>query len=190
MTEVALEVRGESKIALTHRLQQEGRWQEATVYKDQVLKELRAEGVFGQEAKDKAWEEMGRRYPALEGWKLEGMVVSDESFGLLPEEWFPLPEGAAWRDDVEWVYQNGFFVIQEKAGGVVSYRWDRASGPPPSKGAPLLMKLLAENRKSFMDLLGKAKGGSGGGEETEEVRRERRRVEEVEAIISKLGEGE
>lgn len=192
----------ESKIAITDRLRREGRWDAASLFKDQVFEELRSAGIRGQQAKDTAWAEMARRFPPLpvvepveESAAVEEeepVVVAapgDEGFGLLPPDWPSLPEKAAWIDELEWAYQNGFFVIAEKATGAVTYRWERARTPAPSRGALVLMKLLAESRQKFMDLLGKAKTSTDG-VETDVVKRERRRVEDIEAMLEKLKENE
>jgi len=193
----------ESKIALTDRLRREGRWEAATLFKDAVFEELRSAGIRGQQAKDTAWAEMARRFPPLppaepvveeseaddeEELPLSGSALpTDESFGMLPGDWPPLPEKAAWIDELEWAYQNGFFVIAEKATGAVVYRWERARTPAPSRGSLVLMKLLAESRQKFMDLLGKAKTSTDG-TETDVEKREKRRVDEIRAMIEKLSE--
>lgn len=55
----------ESKIELTERLRREGRWSEASKFKDTVIKECRARGVKKAEAAEHAWEEMARAFPPL-----------------------------------------------------------------------------------------------------------------------------
>ena len=180
----------ESRIELTDRLRREGREEAAATFRREVIDELREVGVSTAERRRIAWAEMAKRFPPLEPEKKpeeevepedeegpeDGAPTSDASFGLLPADWPPLPDSAPWREELEWAYQNGFFVIVEKRGGVVSYRW-----------AALLMKLLAESRKNFMDLLGKAKAGSGE-EETEGVKREKYRAEQIEEMLLKLRE--
>jgi len=56
----------ESKIAATHRLQREGRWDEASQYRDEVRQRLRAEGKKRDEAVDEAWAAMVEKYPPSE----------------------------------------------------------------------------------------------------------------------------
>jgi len=192
----------DTKAGLQRRLMAEGRWEDACAFREQVRKELRDTGVVGfKEAAHKAWEEMERFFPPLvveepkseedppepEAEEAEA-AAADASFGLLPASWpSPLPDTATWKDELEWAYQNGFFVIAEKATGAVQYHWDRARTPPPSQGALVLMKLQAESRQKFMDLLGKAKSG-GDDDETEGVRREKRSIAEIEAMLQKLQE--
>lgn len=117
------------------------------------------------------------------------LAATDTSFGMLPGSWPALPEKAAWLDELEWAYQNGFFVISVKASGAVTYLWDRARSPAPSYGALVLMKLQAESRQKFMDLLGKAKTSTDAGD-TEGVKREKRRIEELEAMLVELNESD
>ena len=50
----------ESKSAITRRLMKEGRWHDAEEYKNSIIKQLRTE------AREKAWEEMAKRYPPTE----------------------------------------------------------------------------------------------------------------------------
>jgi len=49
----------ESKIDLTDRLRREGRWAEASKFKDAVVRELRAQGMRKTEAVEEAWRRMG-----------------------------------------------------------------------------------------------------------------------------------
>ena len=53
----------ESKLELTKRLQREGRWSEASLFKDVALKDFRAQGMKRAEASDAAWEAMAAAFP-------------------------------------------------------------------------------------------------------------------------------
>ena len=55
----------ESKIELTERLRREGRWSEASQFKDEVLKKLRSDGMTRADAAEQAWERMAAQYPPL-----------------------------------------------------------------------------------------------------------------------------
>lgn len=184
------EPKAESKIVLSNRLRKEGRWEEATLFKDEVMEELHQEKIWGHEARRISWAEVARRFPPLKEEKQKPQPdgqVSDSSFGILPKEWVPLPETADWQEELDWAYQNGFFVIAKKPAGGVSYIWERARSRPPSQGALVLMTVLGENRNKFMDLLKTSKTG-GDGTETEGVKREKRRIEEIENMLEKLEE--
>ena len=56
----------ESKIEATDRLRQEGRWSEASLYRDRVREELRSGGMKRKEAREAAWIAMFKRFPPLE----------------------------------------------------------------------------------------------------------------------------
>lgn len=55
----------ESKIELTHRLQRDGRWNEASAFRDRVRKERREAGDTRDVAGEKAWEAMAQQFPPL-----------------------------------------------------------------------------------------------------------------------------
>ncbi|MHB8953845.1 MAG: hypothetical protein ACYC4U_12820 [Pirellulaceae bacterium] len=55
----------ESKIELTERLRREGRWAEASWFKDEIVKKLRAEGMKRREAGEQAWREMAKAFPPV-----------------------------------------------------------------------------------------------------------------------------
>ena len=55
----------ESRIDVTHRLQAEGRWDEATVYRSKLRKEQKAAGKTKAEANEVAWAAMIEEFPPL-----------------------------------------------------------------------------------------------------------------------------
>ena len=55
----------ESKIELTERLRREGRWAEASKFKDTALKEFRGKGMKKAPAAEEAWEAMAKAYPPM-----------------------------------------------------------------------------------------------------------------------------
>ena len=65
----------ESKIGITERLRAAGRWDEASKFKDEVVKRLRSEGKPAREARERAWVEMAKAYPPVES--PEGSATSD-----------------------------------------------------------------------------------------------------------------
>ena len=56
----------ESKIVATKRLQSEGLWNEASLYREEVREHLRGEGMTRKEANKGAWEEMLEVYPPFD----------------------------------------------------------------------------------------------------------------------------
>jgi hypothetical protein len=53
----------ETKIDATHRLQKDGRWEEASEYRAEQRQKFRAEGFTKKEANEKAWEAMILKFP-------------------------------------------------------------------------------------------------------------------------------
>ena len=66
----------ESKIDLTHRLQKDGSWAEASAFKDDVKNRLRGKGLKRAEAGEKAWEAMALRYPPPEALESKTSIRS------------------------------------------------------------------------------------------------------------------
>jgi hypothetical protein len=56
----------ESKIGATDRLRKEGRWAEASLWRDEKRKQLRAEGLSKAEANEASWQAMIEQFPPLE----------------------------------------------------------------------------------------------------------------------------
>ena len=55
----------ESKIELTERLRREGRWSEASLFKDETLRKLRSDGMTKADAGEEAWRRMAAKFPPL-----------------------------------------------------------------------------------------------------------------------------
>ena len=56
----------ESKIAATDRLRREGRWDEASQFRDDQRMKLRNAGIKGSAAKEEAWRIMLNWYPPIQ----------------------------------------------------------------------------------------------------------------------------
>jgi hypothetical protein len=70
----------ESKIELTERLRREGRWAEASKFKDTALADFRAKGMKREEAAEAAWAAMAEAYPPLaNGGELAPAVPDEEA---------------------------------------------------------------------------------------------------------------
>jgi hypothetical protein len=121
----------ESKIDLTHRLQHEGRWSEASNFKDERIASHRSHGKTRVEAQQTAWDEMEEKFPAP--------VKADESLDseAIPAAW---SENAAvdFHGDAMWVYSN-------LACG------DVEPEDAPSAGAWSLLEWARTNRDRFFE---------------------------------------
>ncbi len=123
----------ESKIDLTDRLKREGRWEEASLFKDEKIKELRTTGLKRPEAQDKAWEAMEMQFPPIE------IPQEDElDWEFTPEEIAHLSPGSLenFPEDVSWVYSH------------LELR-DADIGSAPSAGAVGLLGWARANRADF-----------------------------------------
>ena len=73
----------ESKVVATHRLRREGRWEDASEYRDEVRKQLQSEGKKRQEANEGAWEAMLEKYPPVDDEAVED--VTDDNCAEIAE---------------------------------------------------------------------------------------------------------
>ena len=72
----------ESKIIATHRLQREGRWDEATAYRDEVRTVEKAESKTRTEAKEVAWTAMLEKLPPLESQAEAGQADDFDGYDM------------------------------------------------------------------------------------------------------------
>lgn len=180
----------ESKIELTERLRREGRWADASEWKDEMVRALRAEGMKRQEASTEAWQRLAIEYPPLPiTVEVLGEAEVEQSEALevvsLPAAWGLLPDSAPFEAEVEWVHQNRVLVVEERRGGSPVLHWERARKPAPSYGAASLMDFAATNRKGFMDILQRIKPAAHDDDDAN-VRREQKSIAEIRAVLAQV----
>ncbi len=164
----------ESKIEMTERLRAEGRWGEASRYKDETLRRLRAEGMKKAEAAELAWQRMAEKYPPHSppaAW--EEVVPADEDIDDLVER-----IGDQRPDlvrDTLWAYEH---------------LADRRAMPndAPSAGAWALLAWARQYRNRFFEMvLPKAMNArSQDDEDAENIRRERMQLDEIRALLDEM----
>jgi hypothetical protein len=100
----------ESKIAVTERLRREGRWTEASEFREQERQRLRQEGMGKEEAKEEAWRLMAERFPHSSTMAPERTASSDEMddypavpSGLVPKEIFAAKPSKELTAAISWV---------------------------------------------------------------------------------------
>lgn len=132
----------ESKIVVTERLRQEGRWGEASQYRDEVRRELRSQGKPRAEAADAAWDAMMAKYPALPPAEPASQGPAPEAEALDLDGLVERLEGNEpdLARDTLWAYEN---LENRKA------RPEDA----PSVGAWSLLKWAREYRNRFFEQL-------------------------------------
>jgi hypothetical protein len=121
----------QSKIDLTHRLQREGRWEEASQFKDGEIARLKTEGLKRAEAGQAAWEAMEEKYPPL-----PAEAASEPPGELLIDDIERTPGN--YHLDAQWVYE----VL-----GVRSI----TAADSPSSGAWALLNWARQNPQRFFE---------------------------------------
>ncbi len=127
----------ESRIALTERLRREGRWDAATKFKDDALRDFRAKGMKRDEASNAAWEAMEQEFPPIASVASTTDIQAEEAMdtqveGLceIPVGWPQLPANATLSSEIAWVSANRLRV---RSGSGVDL--SRALSPAPSYSA-------------------------------------------------------
>ncbi|MCA9261896.1 MAG: hypothetical protein KDA61_21910 [Planctomycetales bacterium] len=91
----------ESKIDLTKRLMADGRWAEASAWKDNEIRRLRANGIRAKDARHDAWTRLSHQFPPLcPSTAIPGSKDEDAEFVASLEG---LPAAVALDTEVDWV---------------------------------------------------------------------------------------
>jgi hypothetical protein len=100
----------ESRIKATDRLRREGRWDEATTYRDEMRRQFKREGKSREEAVKASWQAMLEKYPPLAEPESNGeidMMPDDEETGDIDALLDRVDSGAPdLVRDVIWSYEN------------------------------------------------------------------------------------
>lgn len=97
----------ESKIHATERLRREGRWDEASAFRDEARSRLRTEGKPKAEANEAAWEAMIEHFPPLpppETTAVETDELDEAELDALSAQFDGKP--ADFARDAQWTYEN------------------------------------------------------------------------------------
>ena len=183
----------ESKIELTERLRREGRWPEASLFKDRLKAKLRSDGMTKTDAGEEAWRRMAAQYPPLANIGEAVPEAPDATIG----EPSPAPRPRGTEPDIDidallerigdrqppdlvrdtlWVYEN-----------LPNRRVKPADAP--SCGAWALLEWARQYRNRFFEqVLPKAMLNKPS-EDEENVRQEKKSIAEMERILEKLNQG-
>ena len=109
----------ETKIELTERLRAEGRWAEASNFKETARADFRAKGMGRQEAVEAAWEAMAEAYPPLPVAAVPADPGAPEAAATdaSPIPWPDLPTVGDFGDEVKWVHSQYIRIIEETPRG-------------------------------------------------------------------------
>ncbi len=181
----------ESKIGLTERLRREGRWGEASKFKDDALSAFRAKGMKRDEASEAAWDAMEQAFPPMATLAETADTEVEQSADMrvqglsdIPTEWPPLPGNASLQAEIRWCQANRVIVVEERAGGVVIVHLDRARTPAPSWAALGWLETSIRAYSKYIDVVSKALKD----EETEQemVKREKIAIDEVRSLLAEM----
>lgn len=183
----------ESKIELTERLRREGRWPEASRFKDEALRKLRSDGMTKADAAEEAWRRMAAQYPpsanigesapeapgatAGEPWPAQRPRVMEHDIDIealldrIGDDRQP-PDLAR---DTLWVYQN---------------LENRRAKPEnaPSLGAWSLLLWARQYRNRFFEQVLPKAMLNAPSEDEENIRQERKSIAEIQGILGKFHE--
>ena len=179
----------ESKIALTERLRREGRWAEASKFKDTALADFRAKGMKRDEASEAAWAAMEKAYPpeatADPGAPEAAAVnVRVQGLGEIPGAWGDLPDNASLQAELAWVQSNRLRVVEEKPSGTTRVHLDQARSPAPSWAALGWLETSIRSYAKYIDVVAKSLATQQ--DEQEQVRRERMAIDEVRGLLAEM----
>jgi|GEM_PF-1607722 len=164
----------ESKITATDRLRREGRWEEASLWRDNKRKQLRAEGKSKTDANDASWQAMIDEFPPLP----QEEVPSDEPSA--PMELLDIDCNDDRPDmsrDILWVYEN---LIQKSVN----------AEDAPSLGAWALLQWARMNRNRFFEqVLPKAKATEKEAAADRDRQEDEAQVEEIHKLIDDAKNG-
>lgn len=176
-------------LAVTKRLQRDGRWPEAEPVKNRMIKEARQKGMDRGEAQSWAYAEINRLYPPLTGSRApatESQSVPEDpgvtGLGDLPADWPPLPANAQLQVEIAWVSANRLRV---RSGSGVNL--SRALSPAPSYSALSWLETSILFPSKFADISVKATAQQD--DEREGIRREKMAIEEIRSILKEMLEG-
>jgi hypothetical protein len=180
----------ESKIALTERLRREGRWNAASKFKDDALRDFRAKGMKRDEASEAAWDAMEQAFPPIANVAatadMQAEVATDTRIhGLseIPAGWPTLPANASLQAEVSWVQANRLRVVRETADGVV-VDLSRSLSPAPSYATLGWLETSIKTYAKFVDVAAKATATQDS--EAAEIRREIQSIEEVRKLLASM----
>ena len=111
----------ESKIDLTERLRREGRWAEASKFKDETVKKLRAEGMKRAEAGEQAWQKVAEAYPPLPSAEPIPEPAADDDEAVKDEE--PADDEEEVEDELDEMLDRVWYAAESAVG-----RWQQKCG--------------------------------------------------------------
>ena len=123
----------ESKSVATNRLRREGRWEQASAYKDTIIAECRSEGMKRPEAQAAGWAAMTAKFSPLE-------VESDHDVELADPDADKLPDSTP-----DTLLGDAYFVLNSLGRAKVR------AADAPTAGAWAMLRWARKNEHKFYD---------------------------------------
>ena len=176
----------ESKIELTERLRREGRWEEASSFRETARADFRAKGMARKEAVEAAWDATAEAYPPLP--VVDPATAADsgrvQGLGDIPPAWPELPANASLQAELAWVQSNRLLVVEERPSGATRVHLDRARSPAPSWSALSWLETSIRTYSKYVDVV--ARSLKDERDEQEMVRRERMQIDEIHGLLEEM----
>lgn len=176
----------ESKIELTERLRREGRWEEASRFRETARADFRAKGMGRKEAAEAAWAATAEAYQPLP--VAEATTASDSGrvrgLGDIPASWGTLPANASLQAEIGWVQANRLVVVEERPSGATVVHLDRANEAAPSRAALSWLETSIRSYAKYVDVV--ARSLKDEQDEQETVKRERMAIEEIRGLLAEM----
>jgi hypothetical protein len=197
----------ESKSELFDRLRREGRWAEASRFKDEAIKEFRSKGMGRAEANKQAWEAMAEKFPPLpaaqqipesaatapDAGPSGSQTAAANNRGLNSHSTPAAPAGP--DEDVDALLDRigdgqPPDLVRDTLWAYQNLENRKAKpGDAPSLGAWSLLQWARQYRNRFFEqVLPKAMANKPP-EDEENIRRERKSIAEIRGILEKFNQG-
>jgi hypothetical protein len=176
----------ESKIELTERLRREGRWEEASRFRETARADFRAKGMGRKEAAEAAWAATAEAYQPLP--VAEATTDTDsgrvQGLGDIPASWGELPANASLQAELAWVQSNRLRVVEERPSRATRVHLDKARSPAPSWAALSWLETSIRSYAKYVDVV--ARSLKDEQDEQEMVKRERMAIEEIRGLLAEM----
>jgi hypothetical protein len=179
-------------LAVTKRLQKEGRWAEIEPTRDRMMKQAKQTGLDKAAAQAWTYSELDRLYPPLppkvapvpaeqpQAAPDTGLV---QGLGAIPAAWPALPDNASLQAELGWVQSQRLSVVEER-GNTTVVRLERASSPAPSKAALGWLETSIRSYAKYVDIVSRCLATAV--DEQESVRRERMAIADIDALLAEM----
>lgn len=187
----------ESKIELTERLRREGRWGEASRFKDEALRKLRSDGMTKADAAEEAWRRMAAQYPPLANIGESAPEAPDATAG---EPW-PAQRPRGTEHDTE--HDIDIDALLDRIGDgrpsdlVQDTLWAYEhlanrrikASDAPSCGAWALLEWARQYRNRFFEMVLPRAMAARPPEADENVRKEKKSIAEIRGVLERIRDG-